>query len=41
MLEMELIKKLQNTQQIQKRAYEELEDAINKQKDFIGGKVNN
>lgn len=29
MLEMELIKKLQNTQQIQKRAYEELEDAIN------------
>ena len=29
MLEMELIKKLQNTQQIQKRAYEELEDTIN------------
>ena len=29
MLEMELIKKLQNTQAIQKQAYTELEDAIN------------
>ena len=29
MLEMELIKKLQNTQAIQKQAYAELEDAIN------------
>lgn len=29
MLEMELIKKLQNTQAIQKQAYVELEDAIN------------
>ena len=29
MLEMELIKKLQNTQAIQKQAYTELEEAIN------------
>ena len=29
MLEMELIKKLQNTQAIQKMAYVELEEAIN------------
>ena len=29
MLEMELIKKLQNTQAIQKQAYVELEEAIN------------
>lgn len=29
MLEMELIKKLQNTQAIQKQAYSELEEAIN------------
>ena len=29
MLEMELIKKLQNTQAIQKQAYMELEEAIN------------
>ena len=42
MLEMELIKKLQNTQQIQKRAYEELEDAINnkpEQSQMNGGQM--
>ena len=32
MLEMELIKKLQNTQAIQKQAYTELESAINEQR---------
>ena len=46
MLEMELIKKLQNTQAIQKQAYSELEAAINlpvrqdqmyDQNKFIGG----
>lgn len=31
MLEMELIKKLQNTQAIQKQAYAELENALSKQ----------
>ncbi len=31
MLEMELIKKLQNTQAIQKQAYSELEQALQKQ----------
>lgn len=32
MLEMELIKKLQNTQAIQKQAYTELEKAINQER---------
>ena len=35
MLEMELIKKLQNTQAIQKQAYTELEKAINAER--MGG----
>ncbi len=38
MLEMELIKKLQNTQAIQKQAYSELESALQQSK--IGGASN-
>ena len=34
MLEMELIKKLQNTQAIQKEAYQELESAMNQPSQF-------
>ena len=42
MLEMELIKKLQNTQAIQKQAYVELEDAINNRPVMqMGGSVGN
>jgi hypothetical protein len=37
MLEMELIKKLQNTQAIQKQAYSELENALQQNKTGGGG----
>jgi hypothetical protein len=37
MLEMELIKKLQNTQAIQKQAYAELENALSKQGPYTSG----
>ena len=37
MLEMELIKKLQNTQAIQKQAYAELENALSKPAAFTAG----
>jgi hypothetical protein len=36
MLEMELIKKLQNTQNIQKSAYSELENALSKPSAVVG-----
>ena len=37
MLEMELIKKLQNTQAIQKQAYAELENALSKPAAYTAG----
>lgn len=40
MLEMELIKKLQNTQAIQKQAYTELEEAINNRPGGATGQMN-
>ena len=36
-LEMELIKKLQNTQAVQKEAYQELERALKEPSSIIGG----
>ena len=41
MLEMELIKKLQNTQAIQKQAYTELEEAINTRPMQGGNSISN
>ena len=41
MLEMELIKKLQNTQAIKKQAYTELEKAINQERTVISAPQNN
>ena len=39
MLEMELIKKLKNTQAIQKQVYNELEEAINKRPEITSSNV--
>ena len=38
MLEMELIKRLQNTQNVQKKAYKDLEDALAQPSYYLGAK---